>query len=226
MVKVAASPGEINGVRRLTRSGTGGVRGPPADDAPRSLKHCHGHAPSSPRAAHGTASGVRSPGGDILLRWEGRCPFGAGLSCFAPSPGGAGSRPFGLRSLSRAPRRHRAGSQGAWGRGRRGAAWAGGRGASRPAWEAGRRCQGAPCGGRSPTLADQRSVRAGRRIVVPDELPRKHHALDAAAVGEHGAKEVGRARGRCALAVATEPDDAVGLRRHRLRRGPEAADRY
>ena len=40
------------------------------------------------------ASGVRSAGGDVPVRLEGRCPFGAGLSCFAPSPGGAGSRPF------------------------------------------------------------------------------------------------------------------------------------
>ena len=71
-----------------------GVWGPPADDAPRSLKRCHGHAPFSRRTAHGTASGVRSAGGDVSARFEGRCPFGAGLSCSAPSPGGAGSRPL------------------------------------------------------------------------------------------------------------------------------------
>ena len=52
-----------------------------------------------------------------------------------------------------------------------------------------RRCEGAPGMGRSPALADQRGVRAGRWIVVPDELPREHHALDAAAVGEHGAED-------------------------------------
>jgi len=55
----------------------------------------------------------------------------------------------------------------------------------------GRRCEGVPATGRSPALADQLGVRQGRRIVVPDELPRKHHALDAVAVGEHGAEEVG-----------------------------------
>ena len=48
------------------------------------------------------------------------------------------------------------------------------------------------------------AVAAGPRIVVPDELPGEHHALDAAAVGEHGAEEVGRA-----LAAAPEPDHAV-----------------
>ena len=40
----------------------------------------------------------------------GRCPYGPGLSCFAPSPGGAGSRPLRASVLSRAPRRPHAGS--------------------------------------------------------------------------------------------------------------------
>ena len=32
--------------------------------------------------------------GRFPFRGDGRCPCGPGLSCFAPSPGGAGSRPF------------------------------------------------------------------------------------------------------------------------------------
>ena len=54
-----------------------------------------------------------------------------------------------------------------------------------------------------------RRSRPGRRIVVPEELPRKHHALDAAPVGEHRAEEVGRTRARRARPVAPEPDHAV-----------------
>ena len=71
-----------------------GRQGASADDTPRSLKRCYRHAPSSRRLAHGTASDVRSASGGVSARWEGRCPFGAGLSCFAPSPGVAESRPF------------------------------------------------------------------------------------------------------------------------------------
>ena len=41
----------------------------------------------------GTASGVRFADGDVSAQGEGRF-IRAGLSCFAPSPGGAGSRPL------------------------------------------------------------------------------------------------------------------------------------
>ena len=64
--------------------------------------------------------------------------------------------------------------------------------------------------GRSPALADQSGgVHPARRVIVPDELAREHQSLDAAAVGEHGAEDVGQAQGRRALAVAPEPDHAV-----------------
>jgi len=66
MVKVAASPGEVNGVNRLTRSGTGGVRRPAAVDAQRSLKALPRSRPVFP--LHGTVSGVRSAAGDVLDR--------------------------------------------------------------------------------------------------------------------------------------------------------------
>ena len=79
----------------------------------------------------------------------------------------------------------------------------------RPTARARRRCAGALGKGDSPALADQLGVRPGRRSLVPDELPRKHHALDASAVGEHSAEEVRRARARCAHQVAPEPVHAV-----------------
>ena len=66
-----------------------------------------------------------------------------------------------------------------------------------------------PVEARSPALADQFGFRPGRRIVVPEQLSRKHHALDPAAVGEHGAEEVGSARARRAHPVAPEPYYAV-----------------
>ena len=142
---------------------------------------------------------------------RGDCPFGAGLSCFAPSPGGAGSRPFGLRSLSRArpaglsplPRP----PGGAVAAGARMSAWtrcamarmgSGGDGPSSRPEEDGHR-----------PLPTSEAFARGGGIVVPDELPGKHHALDAAAVGEHGAEDVGRAQGGRALAVPPEPDHAV-----------------
>ena len=66
-------------------------------------------------------------------------------------------------------------------------------GAPRPGGGARSWCESASGRGRSPALADQLGVCPGRRILVPDELTRKHHAPDAAAVGEHGAEKVGRA---------------------------------
>ena len=87
-----------------------------------------------------------------------------------------------------------------------------GRGAPRPTGGAERRCEGAPGRGWTSALSDQLAVRPGRRIVVPDELPRKHHALDTAAVGGRGAEDVGRVRARGALPVAPDPDYAVADR--------------
>ena len=183
-----------------------------------------------PPAPPGTPPDYRGP---PLPGGLGRSPR-AGLSCFALSPGEPDLGPFGLRSLSRAPRRPQPGSPGALSRLRRRAARASCAAARRrranqdshpraarrwprararnsggpgrrgygavpacpvesPTDGARPRCAGPPASGRSPALADQPGVRAGRRTVVPGELPRKHHALDAAAVGEHGAEDVGRA---------------------------------
>ena len=88
-------------------------------------------------------------------------PFGPGLSCFAPSPGKPGLDHFGLRSLSRAPRRPHAGSLAAWLRARRSGRRERGHafrevpeaGNASPSWDSpaavslvalGRRCEGAP----------------------------------------------------------------------------------
>ena len=65
-----------------------------------------------------------APGRLLRFPFRGAMPLRGRALVLRTEPRQAGSRPFGLRSLSRAPRRPLAASQGARLRSRRGAAWA------------------------------------------------------------------------------------------------------
>ena len=98
-------------------------RTPPPDNAPRSLKRCHGHAPVFPTA--GERQAVR-----CSIRWRRRLgpggaaiPSGRALVLRTEPRRSRDSALCGLRSLSRIPRRPHVGSRAAGLRGRRGAAW-------------------------------------------------------------------------------------------------------